>query len=173
MVVFNKFKKMSILFLISALFFSTLVQCQNISTCDDLQNISLNLRGNYSLTGDVDCFNFSFSPLGTFNGSLQGNGFRINNLTIVGGIGSTEVGMITITHGATICNIIFEDFTVVSTNSTHLALVVAYAVNSTFENVTMTSSPSFSNNITGNCNFSKILPLLFLTNSLQGHAKNH
>ncbi|MDD4251481.1 MAG: GLUG motif-containing protein, partial [Candidatus ainarchaeum sp.] len=64
----------------------------DISTCDELQNMNLNLSGNYVLTQDVDCdiapYNIGsgFDPIGdnttNFTGSLNGAGHKITGLFI-------------------------------------------------------------------------------------------
>jgi hypothetical protein len=65
----------------------------DIANCIELQNISLDLAGNYTLTDDIDCSdtinwnaNTGFIPIGTladpFTGDLNGNGHTISDLTI-------------------------------------------------------------------------------------------
>lgn len=54
-----------------------------IDSCSALQNISKDLTGYYVLTKDIDCSGFNFIPLGTFSGVLEGNGYRIFNISIV------------------------------------------------------------------------------------------
>lgn len=56
-----------------------------ISTPEELQAIDDNLTGNYLLTCDIDMTGFSFEPIGKgaeFQGTLDGNGFEIQNLKI-------------------------------------------------------------------------------------------
>ncbi len=64
-----------------------------ISNAIELQNINNNLSGYYYLTNDIDCSetfswdnNSGFLPIGNetakFNGTFDGMGFKINNLTI-------------------------------------------------------------------------------------------
>jgi hypothetical protein len=56
-----------------------------ITTICQLQNIGLNstsLAGHYALSGNVDAAGFNFNSLGVFTGTLDGNGYTINNLAI-------------------------------------------------------------------------------------------
>ncbi len=57
-----------------------------IKTCQDLQNISLNLSKNYILFQNINCADFNFQPIGSLNnpftGDLRGNNKIIYNLTI-------------------------------------------------------------------------------------------
>lgn len=59
----------------------------NISNCNQLQDVNLNLVGHYTLLNDIDCsdtINWNsgdgFIPLSVFNGTFNGNGFDIINL---------------------------------------------------------------------------------------------
>lgn len=64
-----------------------------ISTCSELQNISLFLSASYSITGYIDCSDSQnwnngagFIPIGSgsdFTGTIEGNGNAIANLTII------------------------------------------------------------------------------------------
>lgn len=66
-----------------------------ITTCQNLQDIELNLDGKYQLANDIDCSGSSswnsgrgFIPVGAsteFTGTVNGYGHNINNLTINGG----------------------------------------------------------------------------------------
>ena len=59
-----------------------------ITTCQDLQNISLNTEGNYALINDIDCKEFAWKPIGAFYGSLTGKNletgknYSIENINI-------------------------------------------------------------------------------------------
>jgi hypothetical protein len=65
----------------------------NISTCEELQNMSQNLSSYYRLVNNIDCSNTSvpgasvwdatgFVPVGTFTGTLNGSNYNISNLYI-------------------------------------------------------------------------------------------
>lgn len=66
----------------------TLLEPFQICNCKQLQNINLSLSSYYVLTGNINCgvnpydTNKGFSPILNFNGSLNGNGYTINNLYI-------------------------------------------------------------------------------------------
>ena len=62
---------------------------QNISTCQELQDIEKNPDLSYILTNDIDCSDTEnwddiqgFRPIASFLGKLDGNGYSINNLYI-------------------------------------------------------------------------------------------
>ncbi len=75
--------------------FATCASAQTmITTCQGLQDMNLDLAGNYALANDIDCSTTSgwnsgagFAPVGTpvmpFTGSLSSKGFVIANLKIV------------------------------------------------------------------------------------------
>ncbi len=58
-----------------------------IYKAEDLARISRNLNGNYWLMNDIDLTDFRWEPLGSpqrpFSGELQGNGFSIENMSIL------------------------------------------------------------------------------------------
>jgi hypothetical protein len=58
-------------------------QSYTISSCQDLQNMENDLEGNYTLNQDIDCTGFVWHSIpGFFQGTLDGQGFIINNLTL-------------------------------------------------------------------------------------------
>ncbi|MGD8373426.1 MAG: fibronectin type III domain-containing protein [Candidatus Woesebacteria bacterium] len=85
-----------------------------IATCSDLQDISLHTSSYYVLTGDIDCSESSswngglgFAPINGFSGSLNGQGYKIENFTI-NRAGTSNIGMFGSSAGAaTIQNLSF------------------------------------------------------------------
>ncbi len=67
---------------------SSVVSPNKISTCEDLQNIALNINSSadYFLANNIDCSGKEFKPIGgngtPFRGNLLGNGFTISNINI-------------------------------------------------------------------------------------------
>lgn len=67
---------------------SSVVSPNKISTCEDLQNIALNINSSadYFLANNIDCSGVEFKPIGgngtPFRGNLLGNGFTISNINI-------------------------------------------------------------------------------------------
>ena len=54
-----------------------------ISTCQELQNINNDLSAEYVLVNDIDCWDFSFTPIGgEFVGVLDGQGYTVSDLHI-------------------------------------------------------------------------------------------
>lgn len=54
-----------------------------ISTPEQLNNIRNDVYAHYQLTNDIDMSNWgNFEPIDTFYGQFNGNGYKINNLTI-------------------------------------------------------------------------------------------
>lgn len=115
----------------------------NISVCSDLQSISQGLSRNYQLTQNVDCSNISFVPIGTypsspFNGTLEGNNFKICNFTL--NVTSNNVGLFSYTLGANVQNLIFLDFFVNAISSNYVGVVAGRAESTFMTNITLTSS---------------------------------
>lgn len=59
----------------------------DITTCEELQAATNDLSGDYTLQNDIDCSGITnFAPIGMsigiFNGTFEGNGHTISNLTI-------------------------------------------------------------------------------------------
>lgn len=56
-----------------------------ITTCLGLRDMDLDLDGDYVLGNDIDCSGIAdWAPLGVFTGKLDGAGYEIQNLTVVG-----------------------------------------------------------------------------------------
>lgn len=74
-----------------------------ISTCEALNAMSLDLDATYELIDDVNCFGFSYTPVGSFEepftGTLNGNGFSVRFLTVTG---ASTFGIFSFSEGATI-----------------------------------------------------------------------
>ncbi len=84
--------KLSVLFFLLALVTCASAQTM-ITTCQELQDMSLNLAGNYALANDIDCSATSswnsgagFEPIGTiavkFTGAFDGQAYEVNDLFI-------------------------------------------------------------------------------------------
>lgn len=86
-----------------------------INTVEDLQNISLDLDGDYILGSDIDLSGLEWTPLGRtgapFTGSLNGNEHSINGLNIESS-GSYK-GLFASIQGAVIENIAFSNANVI------------------------------------------------------------
>ena len=79
-----------------------------IRTAEDLQNIRTDLNAEYVLANDIDLTDFDFHPIGTadnpFTGTLIGNGYSINNLTLDRG-SEDNVGLFRFLDGAKILDL--------------------------------------------------------------------
>jgi len=53
-----------------------------INNCNELQEIQNDLDGNYALGADINCYNYSFTPITSFTGSLNGRSNEIQDLSI-------------------------------------------------------------------------------------------
>lgn len=96
-----------------------------IKTAEDLAAIANNIAeradgtkyitGNFILMGDIDLAGVDWSPIGSneipFAGSLNGNGFKISNLTINAddGANTGDVGLFGVTENASFSNLVLED----------------------------------------------------------------
>ena len=146
-------KNNSFLLLTSLLIFSLAnSQVINISTCSDLQNISLNLTASYCLTQDINCFGFPLVPIGNnsfpFKGSLDGNGHKITNVSL--SPSTSNVGIFGYINGAMITNIVFQDFNFSSLFASQVGLVAGTASGGVIQHINLTSSGTV-NNITALC----------------------
>ncbi|MCJ7669563.1 MAG: hypothetical protein MUO61_03480 [Dehalococcoidia bacterium] len=117
----------------------------------DLQNMNLDLAGDYELANDIDASGAPFTPLGTFTGTLDGKGFNINDLIItVIGVG-TEYGAFINTNQGTIKNLGLVDCVI--------------SVTATISNA-LAGSLVFYNDVTGiinNCHCSGTLTVIGTT----------
>jgi hypothetical protein len=111
----------------------------SISTCAALQNIgSTGLNADYVLTGDIDCSGIAnFSPIGTFTGTLDGQGHTISNIFIHGGLFSDQIGLFSATDGAVIRNLSISNSDV--WGYTRVGTLVGNASNTVITNVSVSS----------------------------------
>lgn len=123
-----------------------------ISTCQELQDINLNMSGLYTLSGDIDCTASStwnsgagFIPLGKqtstpFTGLLEGANHTIKNLTINIAESDYNIGIFqSIEGGGVVKNLNIENITINTPASSYVG-----ALTSSVE-ATMGSSTSISN----------------------------
>ncbi len=104
-----------------------------LTTCAELQDINLDLAEDYVLANDVDCTGFTFTPIGTFTGTLDGDGYAIDNLTIVGLVNGHAI--FTATSGATIKHLAITNASVMGNYET--AILSAVATDTTFLDVSI------------------------------------
>ncbi len=91
-----------------AIFFNASVVADviNIDTCESLELLSENPSGTFQLTSDIDCNGHELPSLGIFKGTLDGQGFNINQLTIIGT--DSNVGLFEQLRGSEISNVTFD-----------------------------------------------------------------
>lgn len=77
-----------------------------ISTAEDLQNIVLDLNGNYILNKDIDLKNVEWLPIGDksvpFTGTLYGNGYKIVNLNLIAENQTAATGLFAYNSGTVV-----------------------------------------------------------------------
>lgn len=105
----------------------------------DLFNIPESSTSYYKLVNDIDLENIKKEPLGKFCGVLDGNGYSIKNLTIVGAAGASHIALFSKAEDAIFKNLTFENADVTSSYS-HTGIITGYAFNTRFENCTVTNS---------------------------------
>jgi uncharacterized repeat protein (TIGR02543 family) len=112
---------------------------EEISTAEEFVKIKESLNGHYKLVADIDLSAIDWTPIGSdttpFTGVLDGNGYKIKNLTITT-INSNIAGLFGVSTG-TIKNIILENVTVAIgsiTEDSKIASLVAYN-KGTLENI--------------------------------------
>jgi len=152
----NKGLMTSLLILLSVLAIATAASAVNIDTCEELQNMTLDLAGDYVLTADIDCSNTSvpgasvwdasgFLPVGNntikFTGSFNGNGHTITGLYI-NRLAIDYVGLFGYANDASISNVRLLDLNI--TGGTFTGGLVGYATSAT--NITNCSA---SGNVSG------------------------
>jgi len=98
-----------------------------ISTCSQLHEINSVLSAYYTLVRNLDCSGGTFSHMGTFTGTLDGQNHSIANLTI------DSDGLFTHVDGGTIKNLMITSGSVGGTG--YLGSFAARATNATFNNV--------------------------------------
>ena len=78
------------------------VRYKNISTAEELQDISEDLTGSFKLVNDIDLKGYDWKPIEEFSGRFDGNGYEIESL-------SSDSGLFGSICGAEICNVILKD----------------------------------------------------------------
>ncbi len=149
-VAFN-LNKLVISFFITALVFNqfflpveTVVAADYIpvSSCQDLQDINQDLTANYVLQNDIDCSGFDFTPITTedgdpFTGVLDGNNFKIDNLSIIDPEGFSA--LFVRTNGAEIKNLKISNLEIESLACSASLVVLAFE-NLIIDNVNVNGS---------------------------------
>lgn len=109
-----------------------------IRTATELQNISADMTADYELGCDIDLSSLEkWTPIGTagdinvaFNGTLNGNGYKIKNMTI--SVNSTYernlVGLFRMLGNCTIKNLVIENATINSTGYNNCIGILAGGV---------------------------------------------
>ncbi|MEM4330775.1 MAG: hypothetical protein QW273_02080 [Candidatus Pacearchaeota archaeon] len=135
-----------------------------IATCQQLQNIKYALDSHFILNNDIDCYDYSFSPIGNesspFTGSLSGSDvYKITNLSVRGRDYSGLFGYI---NGGRLYNFFVEGNV---TGNNYVGLIAGYLKNA---NVTEVCAKGNSNGnesvggLIGYANLSNISASCFL-----------
>lgn len=103
-------------FLVFVAFTMYSAEALNITTCEELFDIELNMSADYQLMNDIDCTGFNTTVMGKstgtrFNGSLDGNMYAIRGMEIKDD-GSNGLGMFHTISGANIHHIYFINNTI-------------------------------------------------------------
>lgn len=122
-----------------------------IHNVTELQNMNLDLAGDYELANDIDASGVNFIPIGSisshFTGTLDGQGYKVTGLTItISGGGGTKAGAFIDTNEGLIENIGLEDcqisITSTDTNAYAAGLVRVNWDNGVIENCWVTGNIS-------------------------------
>lgn len=108
-----------------------------ISTRAQLEAISSNLSGNYILKADIDLSGSNWTPLGEFQGTLDGNGYIIRGMNY-NSSGTNSVGLFKTSRNATIKKLGFENANIIGRNQ--VGIIVGNAVATTFEECYVSNS---------------------------------
>lgn len=110
-----------------------------VNSCDQLQAMSYDLSAAYALVGDVDCDGYAFAAIGSvgtdFTGTFNGNGYKIQNITISGG---SDQGIFGSTDSATIENVEVESASV--TGTSNIGALIGVATYTSISDVKVSSS---------------------------------
>lgn len=88
-----------------------------INTVADLQAINSNLSGNYQLCSSIDLAGVSWTPIGPFTGTLDGQGYSIENLNMTAPSLLGRGGLFNNVNGAEIKNIRLFNFKIIETGA--------------------------------------------------------
>lgn len=131
-----------------------------IRSVDDLYGINNNLEGNYILMNDIDLsqtapggewdFGNGWRPIDNFSGTLNGNGYRIMNMTIYGtGNNENRFGLFAELRGGTIKNLGLVNINIDIANAYDIGGIAAdshYYYHSEIENCFVTGTIISQNN---------------------------
>lgn len=112
-----------------------------IKTPEDLDSVRNNLTAHYRLGNDIDLIDYvNWNPIGVttdkFFGSLDGDGYKISNLTNVEGLSVQYKGLFSSINNTTIINLGLENVYIRGGNT--VSGLVAHATNSIIENCYVT-----------------------------------
>ena len=138
-------RNISILFI--SLIFVGVQSTTTISSCGELQNITNNLNGNYSISKSFSCSGFKFSTIATnnnFTGCLNGNGFTISDLQMNS---STYVGLFGNGLACTVQNLVLSNISLHSYGNLPTASLFGICTECTIKDCVLTNPVSSGNNI--------------------------
>ncbi|MDS0526067.1 fibronectin type III domain-containing protein [Clostridium sp. SHJSY1] len=115
-----------------------------VSTAEQLENMTNDLRGYYKLAKDIDLNGVNWTPIGInnivpFTGVFDGNGYSIKNLSMNKLGDSNPVGLFSYLNGATIKNLKMDNVNILGGNNTG-ALAGSVAGVSTIDNCSVTGT---------------------------------
>ncbi|MCP9611493.1 T9SS type A sorting domain-containing protein [Coprobacter tertius] len=124
---------------------------KEISSVEDLMNITEDMMGDYKLTCNIDLTSIaSWTPIGNkqnpFKGKLDGNGYSIINLKY-NNAGGNEVGLFGYTSGAVIKNLGVIDVEIIG--NADVAAVSGGATGTTFSQVWVTGTIEGNDHVGG------------------------
>jgi hypothetical protein len=135
-----------------------------IYSCDELNQVRLNLDYYFELKKNINCNGFDFSPIGNstdkFTGGFFGNKFKIMYLTIDSSafsgssIGFDYVGLFGAGDGADVSSLHLENLKIVGTNGDYVGGLFGSVSNSQINNIIVTGSVVGKNNVGGIVGFS-------------------
>ena len=120
-----------------------------IKTAEQLKQINYNVEANYVLGSNINLNNIEWEPIGigksNFNGKLDGNGYKITNLTITSN--GENKGLFSKITGK-VCNIGFQGVNI-DISDTNYVGVVAAINNGEIENIKILTGSLTGNNYVG------------------------
>lgn len=104
-----------------------------ISTIADLQQVKGNPQAFYKLANDIDAAGYSFSPIESFSGSLDGDSHSISNLTLAP---AYNQAIFSNTTGATVKNLTLIGPVIdITDDVSDAAIIISSAMETTIDNI--------------------------------------
>lgn len=127
--------------------YSKIIKSETITTCDEFYQLAQGLKSTnvntiYNLTQDLDFNGYTWEDASSpqsFTATLNGNGYKISNITIQTDI-QKQANIFYKLEGGTIMNVVFENISIINTNASGKLIGIIGAMNGGYvSNISMTN----------------------------------